>query len=157
MSNNTHSVKWGEAFLTAMLDIRGHLERGEKDRALLFKMLKRIGQQNNLLFTLAGLAFPEGPGFKYPLAEWREFNWASINAEVVERDADGVALVRWGGDLYARRSEASIKGKDIWYSRAIAREGNTNVYATLAKFSHDFKKPSYQPLVAEVRALVNQK
>jgi len=157
MSKDTHNVQWGEAFLTALLDIREHLERGEKDRELLLKMLKRIGQQNNLLFILAGLAFPEGPGFKYPLKAWPDFDWRSINAIIVERDADGVALVRWGGDLYARRSEASVKGKDIWYSRAIGRDGNTNVYATLAKFSHDFKKPSYQPLVADVRALVNPK
>lgn len=74
--------------------------------------------------------------FRRALSEYATFDWASIKAEIVQRDKSGVSIVRWGGNEYIRRN----KQLEVWFSRKIgSRPGNNGseapIYDRLIEFT----------------------
>ena len=43
------------------------------------------------------------PDYQYGLEEYQNFDWSSIGAKILDRDADGVSAVSWHGKIYKRR------------------------------------------------------
>ena len=57
------------------------------------------------------------PELEKSLSEYKNFDWKTIGAKVIETDMDGVALVEWRGKIYRRRSPDNKFSPAIWYSR----------------------------------------
>ncbi len=98
----------------------------------LLQLLERIALA---LETLARAGAPAEPNYIKPLGDYREFDWESIGASVVQADADGPTHLEWGGALWTRRSPSNKFSPAIWYSRASGKdeEGN-NKYLRLITF-----------------------
>ena len=47
------------------------------------------------------------PNYTYPLESFSSFDWASINATVVQSDQYGAAIVSWKGQQFVRRSPSN--------------------------------------------------
>lgn len=75
-----------------------------------------------------------GPRYTRPIAEYKNFNWASINAVAEKTDRYGAGVVRWQNHLYVRRSKDDFGG-DVWYSRSVGKDDNgKSQYDVLIKF-----------------------
>ncbi|NJL01045.1 MAG: hypothetical protein HC838_17525 [Spirulinaceae cyanobacterium RM2_2_10] len=74
------------------------------------------------------------PNFERQLSDFGDFDWASIQARVIERDRYGPTLVEWRGRQYKRRSPDNKFGAAIWFSRAIGKEGDRVKYERLITF-----------------------
>jgi hypothetical protein len=86
--------------------------------AMLAVIADAQGRQADALEKIARYMAPKAPNYRHTLREWRGFDWGSIDAEVVRSDDDGVALVSWGGYLWARRAPDNKFAEAVWYSRA---------------------------------------
>jgi len=71
---------------------------------------------------------PKAPNYRRPLTEWAGFDWESIGAEVVTRDRDGVAVVKWGDFTWTRRAPDNKFGEAVWYSRPDGRDADGNMH-----------------------------
>lgn len=74
------------------------------------------------------------PDLVLDLAQYPGFDWASIGAEMVQRDTHGAIAVRYQGKIYTRRNPVNKYGVAIWYSRATGKDGEATVYERLATF-----------------------
>ena len=103
--------------------------------AMLAVIADAQGRQAEALERIARFMAPKAPNYRHTLWEWREFDWSSIEAEIIRADNDGVALVSWGGYLWTRRAPDNKFGEAVWYSRAEGRteDGNPN-YLRLITF-----------------------
>ena len=103
--------------------------------AMLAVIADAQGRQADALERIARFMAPKAPNYRHTLREWREFDWSSIEAEIIRADSDGVALVSWGGYLWARRAPDNKFSEAVWYSRAEGRteEGNPS-YLRLITF-----------------------
>ena len=79
------------------------------------------------------------PNFQFPLSSYRQFNWSSIQAEVMETDANGPTLVKHKNRIYKRRTGDGKFGDAIWYSFALSDKN----YVSLIKFS---EKSAVEPV-----------
>lgn len=78
---------------------------------------------------------PKAPNYLFDLEAYPAFDWASIEAVVVQSDGDGAAAVRWCGQIYNRRSPTNKFSEAIWYSRCIGKdESGENQYERLCTF-----------------------
>lgn len=89
------------------------------------------------------------------IKEYAEFDWASIEAQVLLRDRDKmVSVVRWQGNEYTRRN----KNNDIWFSRKIGQRpdprsgGMVPTYDTLIVFRAQGGTP--KSIAEEVQELI---
>ncbi|MBD2022310.1 hypothetical protein H6F43_19195 [Leptolyngbya sp. FACHB-36] len=76
------------------------------------------------------------PNWVKPLADFLQFNWASIQATVIASDQHGATIVEWGGKQFLRRSPSNKFGEAIWFSRSTGEqdsEGKT-LYERLVTF-----------------------
>ena len=71
--------------------------------------------------TQATRSLQLAPEYSYPLADFEEFDWGSIDARVITKDGDGVSCVQWQGRQYVRRYKDKF-GNDIWFSCSIDGE-----------------------------------
>jgi hypothetical protein len=87
------------------------------------------------LETIARGSEPEEPNLQKPIEEFAGFNWDSIGATVVKKDANGPTHLEYGGYLWIRRSPTNKYGPAIWFSRSAGKdaEGNTR-YLRLISF-----------------------
>lgn len=74
------------------------------------------------------------PDIVHDLSKYKNFDWASINAEIVAKDKHGAIAVRHCGKLYTRRNPTNIMDIAIWYSRATGKEGTAILYERLITF-----------------------
>ncbi|MBP0022316.1 MAG: hypothetical protein J7647_32765 [Cyanobacteria bacterium SBLK] len=88
------------------------------------------------------------PDLKRPIQQFKTFNWSSIGAIVIESDEDGVAIVRWGGKEYKRRSPSNRYDPAIWFSR---RQGSE--WERLITFNN--KVEPVEPIGEKARRLIN--
>ena len=79
------------------------------------------------------------PNHQFPLSSYRQFDWSSIQAEVMEVDAHGPTLVKHKNRIYKRRNGDGKFGDAIWYSFALPDKN----YASLIKFS---EKSAVEPV-----------
>lgn len=83
-----------------------------------FKTLTNLLERLTLAVErLASAGQADEPNMVRPLSEYPTFDWASIGAQVVQRDADGPTHVRWGEYVWQRRSPQNKYGPAIWYNR----------------------------------------
>jgi hypothetical protein len=102
--------------------------------------------------ALARYSAPKAPNYRRLLAEWTAFEWETIDAEVLQRDHDGVASVRWGGFVWTRRAPENKFGEAVWYSRPDGKaEDGANRYARLITFS---KPTEAEPVSRKVQHAV---
>lgn len=74
------------------------------------------------------------PDIVKDIGDYEDFDWSSINAEIVASDRHGPIAVRHGGQIYIRRNPANKFGVAIWYSRAAGKDGDETTYARLITF-----------------------
>jgi hypothetical protein len=69
------------------------------------------------------------------LREFPYFDWASIDAQALNSDRDGVTEISWGGQKFIRRSPSNKFGEAIWFSRSIGKDAEGhNLYVRLITF-----------------------
>lgn len=94
------------------------------------------------------------PDIVHDLSKYKNFDWASINAEIVAKDKHGAIAVRHCGKIYTRRNPANKFGVAIWYSRATGKDGDDTVYERLITFRE--VKVEADPLNEKTVALLRQ-
>ena len=105
------------------------------DEQIVRQILTHLDRIALALETLARAGAPAEPNYIKPLSDYREFDWESINASVVQQDADGPTHLEWGGALWTRRSPSNKFEPAIWYSRASGKDDEGNVsYLRLITF-----------------------
>lgn len=118
------------------------------DEKLIILLGQRISEQNAILQDMAvsfreierhvkqfAIASNPGPNYRKSLAEFPRFDWSEIGAEVIKRDATGVAAVEWNGRLFTRRSPNNKFDVAIWFSRCIGKDdAGGNRYEKLITF-----------------------
>ena len=123
----------------------------------LLTLLERVAGALEKANLTAGTPAPaasvetELPNLDLPLDLYPMFDWSSIGAEVITRDAHGASLIRWpaqGGHIFKRRSPTNKFGDVIIFSRATGTgaDGKTQ-YARLARFR---RQATPDPLPAQV-------
>lgn len=89
---------------------------------------------SRIAIALEGSAAKTAPDIIMDIAQYPNFDWASIGAEVADSDADGATAVLHNGKVYTRRTHAKF-GNDIWYSRATGKDDDDkNIYEKLVSF-----------------------
>jgi hypothetical protein len=85
------------------------------------------------LQTMAG-AQQKGARHTRPIAQFKGFDWSSINATVDKSDRYGAAVVHCNGHIYTRKSKPDF-GDDVWFSRSLGKgEDGRSQYDVLIKF-----------------------
>ena len=92
------------------------------------------------------------PNHQYALENFKDFDWASIGANVVRSDQYGAGIVSWRGQQFVRRSPSNKFGDIIFFSRCTGKdeEGN-NKYERLISFK-PISKVEVEPISAKVAA-----
>src|SRR5262249_3159037 len=62
------------------------------------------------------------PNYQRLLSEYTHFDWASIGAAVLKRDADGATSVEWNGQVFMRRSPNNKFDAAVWFSRCVGKD-----------------------------------
>ena len=90
-------------------------------------LVTHLNRIANALEILAIAQVP-APNYKRGLAEYKKFNWGTINATVLNSDQYGAAKVEWNGRIFTRRNSVDKKkGSAIWFSTVLSgnvAEGN---------------------------------
>ena len=94
----------------------------------------RIERKLDLLLEQGVSQVGEVESIVRPLAEFTTFDWATIQAQVVETDRYGPTIVCWQGKQYLRRSPNNNFRTAVWYSRYVGRRGEVRVYDRLITF-----------------------
>ncbi len=102
---------------------------------LILDQLQRQTELLERLITLVEQRPIPAPNYEASLATFDRFDWQSIGAAVEEDDEDGVAVVRWRGHRYRRRSADNKFAPAIWFSRSLGKdEAGNNRYERLITF-----------------------
>lgn len=108
--------------------------------ALIAKNSQRIADSLDLLALAAA---PKAPNYQRPLAEFRDFDWESINAEVLVTDKHGVAQIKWNGYIFTRRNPSNNFGEAIFFTRPDGKDAEgRNRYVRLITFKDPAKARS---------------
>lgn len=95
------------------------------------------------------------PGYQRPLGAYKNFNWASIDADVITSDDYGPSEVEHNGQAYRRYNSRADdpRGVDIRFRRVVSGTPETKdmVWATLIKFADKKQRPAPRKLSADVR------
>ena len=102
------------------------------------EVLQQLKAQTALMQLIAEqlrIGAPVSPKYRRPLREFPAFDWATLGAEVIMRDSQGVSEVEWMGHRFTRRAGSGKFGRAIWFSRAIGQSEDGTEYALLIKFA----------------------
>jgi hypothetical protein len=101
----------------------------------LTEILRELRRIAGAIERLSNDGKPVEPNFRRPISEFRNFDWDSIDASVVQSDKDGPTHVECGGALWMRRSPANKFAPAIWFSRACGKNAEgENEYLRLITF-----------------------
>ena len=110
----------------------------------------RLSDQNSILHSIAeslhgieshlrkmALASIPTPDHYRPLDAYPVFDWSSIDATVIERDAYGyAAAVEWNGQVFTRRFSDDFLRLAVWFSCRTGKDANSDEqYFRLITFS----------------------
>ncbi|NET61713.1 MAG: hypothetical protein F6K47_38020 [Symploca sp. SIO2E6] len=96
------------------------------------------------------------PNIQRPLSEFRDFNWASIGAEVVKGDQYGAGVVIWEGKQFLRRSPENQFGVSIWFARCVGKDQDgRNKYERLITFK-PIQEQKLKPISREAEAILRK-
>lgn len=59
---------------------------------------------------------PEEDVLEFPLSDFAAFPWSTIGATIVQRDADGVSIIRTAAGKMAKRRSNDKFGTEVWFS-----------------------------------------
>lgn len=122
----------------------------------LLSVLTQIAIAQDRIATALERSIPQQPAPKIqrPLSEFRDFNWASIGAEVVKRDQYGAGVVLWDGKQYLRRSPENQFGASIWFARCVGKDAEgRNKYERLITFK-PMQEQKVKPISREAEAML---
>ena len=105
----------------------------EKDELILAALGTIASHLERIAIALESAPRP-APDIVKDLSDYPQFDWQSINAEVVARDNDGAVAVRHQGKIYIRRNPQNKYGPTVWYSRATGKENDEMSYERLITF-----------------------
>lgn len=92
------------------------------------------------------------PNYQRLLEEFPEFDWSSIDAQVVKGDRYGAGVVAWQGKQFVRRSPENEFGAAVWFARCVGKdESGRNKYERLITFSPVTER-KVKPVSREVEA-----
>ena len=128
-----------EDWTTKLITRVGQLARSSDDKLTwLVERVQTLEQMNTVLAqsvaeltqevrklaiaTEAAEANKLAPNYRRKLTEYPSFDWASIDAEVVNTDGYGVQAVQWGGYEWTRKSPDNAYGDDVFFSRSIGKD-----------------------------------
>jgi hypothetical protein len=115
------------------------------------QLLKRqVAALESIADALNRLAPSTPPNYEHDLSEYKTFDWSRINASVEKRDQYGVAVVKWRGHLFTRRSPSNKFGEAIWFSRCVGKNDSQNTYERLITFK-PLSKREAEPLPERVQ------
>lgn len=118
-----------------------------------------IAGLNQIATALLSSSAQKSPDLLKDLAEYPEFDWAAIGAEVLARDEDGATVVGWNGRKWKRRTHTQY-GKDIWFSACTGKnEKQENIYSKLITFGEPKATDldEVEPLPEKVRDALNRR
>jgi hypothetical protein len=121
------------------------MDRTEK---LIITLGQRMSALNELLQMIAeslrgveshlrqiAVSSNQAPNYQRLLSEHPHFDWPSIGAAVLNKDADGAASVEWNGKVFTRRSPNNKFDAAVWFSRCVGKDADgNNRYARLISF-----------------------
>lgn len=124
----------------------------------LYKSQERTAIALESIVSLLGQNLPRqpAPNYKAVLQNFKNFDWAAINAEVELADSFGVSSVIWQGDRYKRRSPDNAYGAVIFFSRCVGIEADgKKKYERLITFEpiEDIK---VEPISRKVAIAINE-
>lgn len=103
-------------------------------------------QLEHNLGRLASAGGNSSPNYFKRLSDFQNFDWSSINADVIERDRDGVSVVEWEGRMFIRRKGNADYDPALYFSVCTGKdEAGKNKYDRLITF----KQPSKAKRVPE--------
>jgi hypothetical protein len=71
----------------------------------------------------------------FTISDYKTFDWSSIGATVVQRDADGVSLIRAANGKLAKRRSNDKFGTEIWFSYSTGKSADgTPQYQRVIEF-----------------------
>ena len=78
---------------------------------------------------------PEDDTLTFPLSDFAAFAWTKIGATIVDRDSDGVSIIRTANGKMAKRRSNDKFGTEIWFSYADGKAPDgTNKYRKVVEF-----------------------
>lgn len=78
---------------------------------------------------------PEDDTLTFPLSDFSAFAWTKIGATIVDRDSDGVSIIRTANGKMAKRRSNDKFGTEIWFSYADGKAPDgTNKYRKVVEF-----------------------
>ena len=120
---------------------KSRTDKNRTDKNRTDEVLANMKTQNMLLATLVKqldtlikYSAPTSPNYQFALADFKNFDWSSIGAEVLGKDKFGVNGVKWNDRIFIRRSGSGKFGKAIWFSRSIGEKDGKTAYARLVTF-----------------------
>ncbi len=90
------------------------------------RLLGLLGSIAGSLATIERSLLPEAPNYKRPIADYADFDWSSIGAQVIKTDQWGVAQVEHNDQVYTRRAPENKFGEAIWFSRPDGKDADGN-------------------------------
>lgn len=109
-------------------------------------MAEATVQIEHNLGRLASAGGNSSPNYFKRLSDFQNFDWSSINADVIERDRDGVSVVEWEGRMFTRRKGNADYDPALFFTVCTGKdEAGKNKYDRLITF----KQPSKAKRVPE--------
>jgi hypothetical protein len=95
----------------------------------LYALLTRIAE------ALEAQREPDDDTLTFPLSDFSAFAWSTIGATIVQRDADGVSIIRTANGKMAKRRSNDKFGTEVWFSYADGKAPDgTNKYHKVVEF-----------------------
>ena len=95
------------------------------------------------------------PNHQAALENFKNFDWASIGANVERSDQYGPGIVTWRGQQFVRRAPSNKFGEALWFSRCTGKsETGENIYERLITF-RPISRIEVEPLPAKVSAHIS--
>jgi hypothetical protein len=99
------------------------------------ELLTQLTRIADALERLASNDKAVSPNIVRPIEEFRSFDWAGHQIEVVKSDNDGPTHVSYNGTVFTRRSPVNKFEPAIWYSASAGKDEDGNVlYIKLITF-----------------------
>lgn len=103
-----------ELFVMAQREVYKLYREGLELNKQLLQKVSSIERKLEILTSDRGML---DPNYEKSLAEYPDFDWSSIEAEVISRDSFGVSQVEWRNRIYKRRNPENKFAPAIWFSR----------------------------------------
>lgn len=134
------------------------LEAIPADRELTEAVLLIGRSLDRLAVAVEGLAPQAGaPDIIADLAEYKNYDWDQIGAEVKASDKFGPTRVSYRGKVYTRRAPVNKFGPALWFSRCSGKNGDgENKYERLIMFK-DLDEIDPDPLSNKLVAIIKKK